>query len=99
MKFNFPAFGTKKNNMTQGKEDRKQDASMNQKDWLIMIALFAMIIPAMFYFAENNEKKLFDVTIQNGKYNLYGKSGECMKGLSKDSLDKVLMYEYQIDVK
>lgn len=69
---------------------------MNFKDWCIVVVTFVIIIPAMIFFARNEEKRLFDVTIQNGKYNLYNQRGEALKGMSKDSLDKVLIYEYQI---
>lgn len=69
---------------------------MNFKDWCIVVVTFVIIIPAMIFFARNEEKRLFDVTIQNGKYNLYNQRGEALKGISKDSLDKVLIYEYQI---
>jgi uncharacterized membrane protein YukC len=81
--------------MTQGKENTK----MNWKDWLITILIAAIAIPALIYFSKHEEKRLIEVTTQDGNYNLYNQGGDCLKGLSKDSLDKVLMYEYQIGVK
>lgn len=74
----------------------KDNTKMNRKDWIICLLIFSITIPSMLYIERNNQQRLFEVTIKDSKYNLYNQSGECLYMVSKDSLDKVLMYEYQI---
>lgn len=73
-----------------------KDNRMTWKDWVIVIVIASILIPAVMLIEKNNERRLFEVTTKSGKYNLYNQSGECLHMVSKDSLDKVLMYEYQI---
>ena len=74
----------------------KKENRMNWKDWIICLLIFSITIPSMIYIERNNQQRLFEVTIKDSKYNLYNQTGECLHMVSKDSLDKVLMYEYQI---
>lgn len=74
----------------------KDKTKMTWKDWVIVLVIASILIPAVVLIERNNERRLFEVTIKDSKYNLYNQNGECLYMVSKDSLDKVLMYEYQI---